>query len=62
MNEINPIEFTIKAKAIFVDNTQVLGVPSVTLNINAEAIFRAVMNANDMSYISCIKRILYSIS
>ncbi|KAJ4709031.1 hypothetical protein OWV82_018884 [Melia azedarach] len=49
---INPTEETIKAKAIFVDCAQVLGMPQTSMSINTESSFRAFMNVANTAFIN----------
>ncbi|KAJ4727542.1 Transposase, MuDR, MULE transposase domain protein [Melia azedarach] len=49
---INPTEESIKAKAIFVDCAQVLGMPQTAASINTESSFRAFMNVANTAFIN----------
>ncbi|KAJ4722257.1 hypothetical protein OWV82_005789 [Melia azedarach] len=49
---INPAEETIIAKAIFLDITQVVGVPQPAALIDTKSSFRAFMNVNNVAFIN----------
>lgn len=58
-HEINPAEWKIKAKAIFIDSVQGRGVFLVASNINNQITFKGFTNSNSLKYLSSI---LYTVS
>lgn len=53
--EINPIQFTITANAIFIGSTQMLGLPQREVKINTKNNFCAFVNVNNPRYVSSMK-------